>query len=257
MSIGIRMAAAAWLCRAACAASLTFPIGETARYCFYWNGIPVGEAKVRVLAKAGAQQLRLHVSGGTNSVIDKLYRLRISGASLVNLPDLTPVRYTLVQKERKRQYNYVLTYDPKKGSFKSVKTYVHKPGKQKVYTIKSSSAFDILGGVYALRLRPLKPGGASQVDIAMGKGLYHVTLKIGQPKSIRIDLGRIKTLPVTVKIVRVQPPEDKKRPTAKAWVTNDARRLPLRMSAGTRWGTISAELKEVQPPLVLPKPRKK
>ncbi len=238
-------------CAAYGAEGQPFPIGEAVTYTFAWNGIPVGNAKAKIFDVAGKPQIRLQASGGTNAVIDKLYRLRFMASSIVWAADMKPVRYILVQREGKRHVNWTLTYNPDAGEFKSVKQKMHKNGRKTEYTIKSRKAFDIIGGFYAFRLLKVAPGQTKVVQIADGKGLYHVTVRAGQPKIVATSAGKFQTVPLTVKTKRVHPPDkpDKKRPVATVWVSNDTRRLPVKMAAKTKWGTISAKLVSASPKL--------
>ena len=233
----------------AAAAELPFALDERATYVFYWNHIPVGAATATVLGKDEEGRLQLRVLGRTNAGIDKLYRLRFEATSLVMLPGFQLVRHTLVQKENSRHTKHVLVFDEPNRRFLSTKQKLHRGGKLKHYVIDSSHAYDTIGGFYAFRLQKTVAGSRRAVDVADGKSLYRLTVATGKPSVVKVKAGAFRAVPLVVKLKRISPPDKPKerRPVTTVWLTDDAQRLPVKMSVKTQWGTVWGELMSAKP----------
>lgn len=238
--------------------TLPFKVGETLVYTFYWNHIPVGDATGRFRKTDKDGNLQFHVAGKTNGAIDKLYKLRFSAVSLVTRDGFRPLKQTLVQQENHRQTRYVIIYNAANGEFFSTKKRLDKE-KYREYRFNHMTAFDSVGAFYACRLKPMKAGEKRSVFVAQSKGIYQADLTVGQETTLTVKCGTFAVIPVVMESKRVIPPDEpkKKRPVATLWITADSRRIPIKLSVKTVWGTIWAELKSTPPAPTPVKPQAK
>lgn len=224
------------------ASTRPFEVGETVEYCFFWNGIPVGNARAVVRQDPYGDALKLDLSAATNEWIDKLYRFRLHWTSSVNRDRITPTRLIMAETENHRRTRYIVHFDRRKKTITSTKKRLDKD-KTRHYAFTNTTAQDALSTAYALRMRDLKPGQTFAVDVLTGKRLYRLTVKVGDKQDITVSAGTFSALCLTAQPKRLNKPEKPgdRPPLLRLWVTADVRHVPLKVSVKTRWGTVWGE----------------
>jgi len=233
------------------AADLPFPAGEQLAFKGYWNGVPVGELTAKVSRGANESELVAHLTGKTNSTIEKLYRFSLTVTSVIALPKLETVRYELVQREGKRHVKFLGHFDTAQDKFLVVRQKIHRNNRINNYTIGCRTHRDVVAALYAFRRVPLVQGAKMTTEAVYGKSTYQVIAHVGAPERIKIRAGTFMAVPLSLKVKRLVPPADPKKkrwPSLTAWVSNDARKLLLKGTAKTRWGRVTAELYRATPP---------
>jgi len=234
-----------WLVAVADAAETNRPFkpGEKLSYCFYWAGVPVGVASSTVHRDKDPAKLKLALSARTNDWVDKLYTLRLRWVSTVDQDKITPYRLVMTETENHRRSRYVVEFDRAKKVVKSTKKRFDKD-KTRHYVFEKTTAYDALSTAYSLRMRKLKPGQKLSIDAITGKKLYRIAVKVGAKADIKIKAGTFTTLYIEAQPRRLKPsPKPKDHyPLLRLWVTADERRVPVKVSASTRWAAVSGEL---------------
>lgn len=106
--------------------------------------------------------------------------------------------------------------------------------------------YDIISAIYFLRTQPLTPGKTFDLVLSDSGQVYHVPASVStEKKKMKGPLGKVTVVRVDVGLFGAQ------RPVAgegqmSMWVTDDARRLPLRARISSNLGTLDISLKSVR-----------
>lgn len=103
---------------------------------------------------------------------------------------------------------------------------------------------DGLSTLYVLRTMPMKPGGTFTVPVADSGLLYTVKFDIGTPAPIKVPLGQVDAWPLRITITDMAG-----HPAGQnigAWISTDARRLPLKLQADLPVGNFALALRTAQ-----------
>ena len=88
---------------------------------------------------------------------------------------------------------------------------------------------DGLATLYALRARSFKPGDHITVPVVDEGMIYNVTFDIGAVETVKVPLGSTSAWSIGVTIL-----DASKQPVGRdirAWISTDARRLPVKIQA--------------------------
>ena len=103
---------------------------------------------------------------------------------------------------------------------------------------------DGLAALYVLRARPFKAGETFTTMVADSGGLYSVPVRVGAPEQVRVPAGEFSAWPLTAEILDAQNQAVWKN--IAVWISNDARRLPVRLQAELPVGHFVLSLREAR-----------
>jgi hypothetical protein len=107
-----------------------------------------------------------------------------------------------------------------------------------------NASHDLISAIYFLRTQPLEPGRTFELDISDAGAVYRIPVKVGARKRMKSVVGRVQTIRVDIEIFGAQRLIDRKGEMT-LWITDDARRLPVRARIDTDIGTLDITLKKV------------
>ena len=224
-----------------------FKVGETLTFDVSWTTfVSAGTATMSVLERrpgaAGRNTYYLVAEGKPSAMLGKLYSLYYKAESMLDTRTLLPSLATIYSDE---------------GGRKRYKTTTFKGNGSVVYEIKTSTtatstitapkaAQDPLGAIYILRSLPLKAGMTGRIPpipvIDSGKS-YMMSVRVGGLESVKSGLGTSQALKLTMTMVDA---EGKQEGTGfSLWLSDDARKLPLKISAGLSVGSVHLTLAKV------------
>src|SRR5262249_55737541 len=140
------------------------------------------------------------------------------------------------------------------GKRHKVKTTIFdRPAKKARYEVQTAtlvttelavppSTLDALSTLYVLRTIPLKANGTVTMAVCDNGNLYNVSMQIGGVEPVRTPLGTLNGIRITPRITSSA--ESPARSLA-IWISDDARRLPLRIEAGMVFGSFTLTLTSV------------
>ncbi|MCC7186517.1 MAG: DUF3108 domain-containing protein [Acidobacteria bacterium] len=219
-----------------------FKPGEALTYDVSWTTfLTAGQAtlsvKERRAAGPGRTQYYLVAEGQPSSMLQKLYHLYYKAESMMDTKTLRPASATLYSDENGR---------------KRYKTSIFRGNGMVDYEVKTAStakstlkipatAQDPLGAIYVLRAIPLKPGQAPFTIPVVDSGkAYTMRVTVGARESVKTGIG---TLPAIKLTLAVTGPDGKATDAPMTmWVSDDARRLPLKFMAGLTVGSFQLTL---------------
>jgi len=146
------------------------------------------------------------------------------------------------QGKRKRVLDAVYDHEKSRVLWREV-----SPNPQSGYFNFSEPIQDVLTVIYYLRTKKLEPGKSFDVPVTDAGKVFTLSVAVAERKEIDTVLGRVST-------IRIEPAlfGDNAAVRAKGklsiWVTDDARRLPVRAQLKVEMGTFDIKLKEASYP---------
>lgn len=240
---------------------IPFAAGEELVYQAEFNrsllrGVNVGE--LRFSAKpsgvATGPVRSAHSVGNIQLVGDAIARgflLRLFGShfhlhveSTVN-SDFEALQTKKVEEDRRRVRVSEAVFDHKARKVTWTESIQNQNEPPKVTTVDFTEPIqDVLSVIYFVRTQPLKPGQTFEVPLTDNNRVYRCTVTVVERKKIKSILGRVDA-------VRVEPAifgDDRvirSRGTLSIWVTDDARRIPVKAQLKVPIGTFDINLKRI------------
>lgn len=213
---------------------LPFAAGEQLNFNVTIGNTPQTVGTISLQARARAKYfnrdgIQLGMNAQTTSAAQRLYSLRDQVNSYVDPNTLLPFRTELQLQEGRDRTNQVLTIDQDRGNVLTEKgTRIEIP----------VGTHDMISVLYALRSFNLTPPRKNAVSILINNRPR--TLFINSLKREMIELGGQKIPSLQLTLTTDDPQGD--RLGLHLWVSEDDRRLPLRITANTPLGPVRADL---------------
>jgi hypothetical protein len=211
-----------------------FGLGEELNYQLFLTGTnsPVGTATFKVAGRSKYNDrdgLLLTVNAQTTGTIAKLFVANDKMESYVNPKDLLPFKTVFNLVEGSRRFNQTLTINQEAGTA--------TPDRGQRIDIPVGS-HDYLSFFYAVRTFNIFPGKRNAISILVeGKPK---TLFVSSLKREVIQLGQQKIPAIALSITTDDQQSDKYQ--FRLWLSDDNRRLPLRITCATQLGALRADL---------------
>jgi hypothetical protein len=107
------------------------------------------------------------------------------------------------------------------------------------------AAHDFISALYFLRTQPLAPGQNLELVISDSGLPYRIPVKVVERKPLKTVVGRVQTLRLVIGVFGEGRLIDDRSGEMTLWLTDDARRLPVRARIDTDLGTLDIKLKKV------------
>lgn len=207
---------------------------ETLEYRIQMFGIPVGSAQLEAHAANGDTLISLHVQ--SNNAFSAIY----------------PVHNVIETRHVAERY-LMATVRQQEGSFRSDETLTINPekmrvswsdnlrGKQLKETLPNREVLDTLSGIYYLRTRSLQVGTTETLHIFDGEMYAEVPVEILRCDTVRLaNLTDVDTL--VVRPMQKSAGIFRRTGDIVLWLTNDARKVPVKIVTTIALGEVTAEL---------------
>jgi hypothetical protein len=222
--------------------AVPFKPGETLEYDIGWSSfLTAGTATVAVKEKKpsyGSTAYYIVAEGRPTAVVSKLYTLYYKADTLLDSYSLLPQRGSLYSEEGKRHRLKTTTFNQgaKKATYEiETRTLVKKDLAIPGFTQ------DALSAIYVLRSIPYKAGEKFNMPVSDNGNVYKVQMQVGASEPVKTGMGTINGLKITPLISG--PDKDSPRGLA-LWISDDARRLPLKMEAQLLVGKFTVTLRQ-------------
>ena len=222
--------------------TVPFRTGETLEYDIGWSSfLTAGTATVAVREKKpsfGSTAYYIVAEGRPTSVVSKLYTLYYKADTLLDSYSLLPQRGSLYSEEGKRHRLKTTTFNQgaKKATYEvETRTLVKKDLAIPGFTQ------DALSAIYVLRSIPFKAGEKFNMPVSDNGTVYKVQMQVGAAEPVKTGMGTINGLRITPLITG--PDKDAPRGLG-LWISDDARRLPLKMEAQLLVGKFTITLRQ-------------
>jgi hypothetical protein len=204
-------------------------------YDISWLGIHAGNAILEAVDNNGLFKITSRVR--SSSFVSAFYKVEDYAESLVR--DGIPVNFRIKQHEGKYVSNKETIFEADKGNitfFNYVKNIKDE------HIIKDRVAWDVISGFYYLRTQPLEIGKAVYIDIFDSDKFYSTEVNVLRKEKIKIPyMGEVDTI-----LVKPELKSDglfQKKGDILIWLTNDERKIPVRVETKVPVGSVVAELR--------------
>ncbi|MDH3974688.1 MAG: DUF3108 domain-containing protein [Deltaproteobacteria bacterium] len=214
-----------------------FKVGERLEYRLSWGGIPAGRSVLEVVDMVdvkGARAYHLLSRVSSNDAIATFYSLNDRIDTYVATDDLRTLKYVALTKENSRVRDEIAFFDYKKGEIK-----YKKRGKEKIISIPPD-LYDSISSFYYLRRLPLKAGEKVFINTFSGGRIYENTIQVMGREKVSVRWGTFETLKVFIRAV--ERGKGKKKGESYLWLTDDERKLPVKIKTKSNFGYIVSEL---------------
>ncbi|HEV7858864.1 MAG TPA: DUF3108 domain-containing protein [Pyrinomonadaceae bacterium] len=213
---------------------LPFNVGEQLNYNIFLASVaqPVGQASFQVRARTtyfNHDGLQLSAKAQTTNAAQKLFYANDQINSYVDPTTLVPFRTDLALVEGQRRKTQTITFDQDRG------TAIMDKGQRVEIPV---GTHDYISVMYALRSFNLAPPKRNAVSLLVNN--RPSTLFVTSLKREVIELGGQKIPAIQLSLTTDDPQPDKY--ALRLWVSEDRRRLPLRLTANTQLGPLRADL---------------
>jgi hypothetical protein len=223
-----------------------FRIGETLEYDVSWSSfVTAGTATVKVLDKRqslGSAAYYIYAEGRPTPLVAKLYSLYYKADTLLDVYTLLPQRAAVYSDENGRRRMKVTLFDQvhRTASYEvQTATLVKRP-----LTLRPGT-LDLVSLLFVLRASTMLEGGRITVPVTDSGDLYIVRVMIGARAAIRTPAGTFNAWRLTPLATDSQgQPVDN---NIVIWMSDDARRLPVRLEAELPVGQFVLVLRSATP----------
>ena len=243
--------------------ALPFQPGEKLTFNLRWGIISAGTAVLEVHPMAevdGVETYHFSLTVRTNRVLDRIYRVRDRIDAYV-FTDLSGTAfYKKKQREGRHERDIEVTFDREAGTAQ----YSNFGKKEDPIEIVPGT-FDPLSVFYAFRAMPFGDNNKVEIYVTDGKELQLGEGRLRGRETIQVPAGRFETRMVEPDMRDVGGVfEESDDATLRIWVSDDERRIPVRLSSKVVVGSFHAELIEINgekpperpPPPQLPRSRR-
>lgn len=233
------------------AASLPFAAGETLTYEGKLNkiirGISVAELTFTVGETTEGNDFIINAEARSKGTLLKLFRF-----SFLQKIDTTIERDGFyaqktvkldVQKDRVRNSEALFDYTERRVTY--VETDPKEPMRppRRIASDLESEAHDLVSAIYSLRLRPLKVGDAFMVPVSDSGLVYYVPVRVTGREQQKTIFGKVWCFKVEPQVFGPERMIEREG-SMEIWITDDARRIPVRSRVKSNFGTIEIRLRE-------------
>lgn len=233
------------------AASLPFAAGETLTYEGKLNkiirGISVAELTFTVGETTEGNDFIINAEARSKGTLLKLFRF-----SFLQKIDTTIERDGFyaqktvkldVQKDRVRNSEALFDYTERRVTY--VETDPKEPMRppRRIASDLESEAHDLVSAIYSLRLRPMKVGDAFMVPVSDSGLVYYVPVRVTGREQQKTIFGKVWCFKVEPQVFGPERMIEREG-SMEIWITDDARRIPVRSRVKSNFGTIEIRLRE-------------
>jgi len=223
--------------------TVPFHRGEVLEYDIGWSSyVTAGTATVTVQDKKPSYNSVAYyvvAEGRPTSLLSKLYTLYYKADTLVDVYTLLPQRGSLYVEEGKRHRMKTTTFNQTTRHAKyEVQTATHV---EKDLALPGFTQ-DALSALYVLRSIPMKAGDKFNMPVTDAGDVYKVQMQVVAVESLKTVLGTMNALKIVPLIAagKGDPPRG-----IAIWLSDDARRLPLKIEAQLPVGKFVISLRKV------------
>jgi hypothetical protein len=223
-----------------------FTPGETLSYDVSWSMafVTAGQATLRVVDKHpsyGSMAYYILGEGRPTPMLAKLYSLYYKADSLLDVYSLTSQRGSVYSDENGRKRMKSLRFNP--GGTTAFFEMQTSTNMKKDIAVPARSQ-DALSALFALRAMPLSPGMTIRMPVCISDAVYYMSATVGAREDVKTGIGTQPAWRITpVMTDAAGKPFGRK---LSLWLSDDARRMPIRLQADLAVGSFNLVLKEAK-----------
>jgi Protein of unknown function (DUF3108) len=227
-------------------ASVPFQVGETLTYDVAWSQFLVaGSAVARVVEKRSSYNSSAYyivAEGRPIPLIARFYSVYYKMDSLLDSFTTLSQRMSIYQEEgtRKRYTSTTFNRSRRRAQFEVQAEPVPLTSDFAV----PQNVQDGLSTLYALRSRTLRAGDRLSIPVTNDGAMYTANFEVTGPEAIKVPMGQIDAWNLRIQILDAN--NQAAGQNIGAWISTDARRLPVKLQADLPVGSFVLALRNVQ-----------
>lgn len=227
------------------AARAPFPFspGEVLEYDLDALGMVAGKLRISVRPMDGGA-LPIRVDAETNTLFSKIRKVTGGATSTLNPKTLRPIKYLEDATENGVRKMALAQFRP--GERALDMEWIYGPRNGKAVLRYGSDGLDVAGAIFLLRTLPWKVGAQTCFDVFSLRTMWRLVGKIEAREHVSLPLGEFEAWHFSG--VAIRKDDQRQRRGVHAWLSDDARRLPLVVVGTIDLGAVRATLREVSRP---------
>jgi hypothetical protein len=225
----------------------TAPPSMRLTYRFGWSGIQAATADIHFFSPT-RNTFEVEASGGTSGFPRTLFRLDIYHQATGNIVTLRPIHFFQEEKYRKETVKTNVDFEPDQVTGLREKYPSDHPSKPNVF--KFSPVFDMTTALLWVRSQPLADGDTESIVVWASNAPYLATVKVIGRDTIKIDGQKQNAIELDLALKKIdkkmQLKDHKLFRGGRGWLSDDDKRIPLRIEADIFIGYVFAELESVR-----------
>lgn len=226
-----------------------FGDGETLKFTAQYGMLSVGEATMSVDldgVKNGRRAIHFTSGSATGRAFSRVvYAFQGTGESWVDPEGLYSIGFVTDQSQRGMQDIQEWEFDYERGVAMRDREKKLVGGatrsSEKEYTLARTHVQDSMSMIYFLRAFPLKVGSKLESNVFESKKVWTLTVNVVGRERIKTKAGTFDALKVKPEVTTLDGKKQDKGQMV-VWLTDDERKLPVRIDAATGYGNVTAEL---------------
>lgn len=218
--------------------ALAVKVPEKLVYSLSWVGIAVGTATQEITEDGAHRKILSHAR--SNDWLSAFYPVDDRTESLLAKtggPFPGESRYyRMIFKEGRRTRDREISFD----QAKRVGRFHDRIGGEQVDVPIVENTYDIYASFYYVRTQPLEPGKSFMIHVLDGKELRNIEVRVLKRERVKVPAGEFDTILVRPMVKPEGVFEGKGG--ALIWLTDDARRIPVKAQTKVRVGSVTAVL---------------
>ncbi len=212
-------------------------IPEKLIYSLSWTGIPVGVATQEIVDEGEVRKILS--TARSNDWLSTFFPVDDRTESILEkqgeFPGTTR-NFKMLFKEGSRVRNREISFNPTE---KTAHFFDKKNGEHLFIPLETET-FDIYSSFYYVRYQTLEPGKSLYINILDSKQLHRIEIRVLRRERIKVPAGEFDTI-VLEPMVKAEGVFEGKR-GAYIWLTDDARRIPVKAQTKVTVGSVTAVL---------------
>ena len=217
-------------------------------YVIHWADSKVADATITI--DRDGDYYRMVADEETTKFLDRIYRIRYRGETIIRAEDLVPVEAVIKEERGKKKTTEQIRYDAQgKAEVVVSEKEPDAPIKQEAYLINEETfAIDMFSAIFLARSFDWQENESQQFDVFTGKKRYLVTLDcIGKTVFLEGDI-RIDAWVIRPGVLKQNDPNAKTRHSeARVYLSADASRDLLKVKTNVGLGTVKMKLIAYEP----------
>jgi hypothetical protein len=224
-----------------------FRTGERLSYDISWSSFITATAATATVAVRekrrayGSVAYYIVAEGQPTPFLAAFYSVYYKADTWLDAYTLLPLRASIFSQERARRESEVTLFDQarRRARFEA------QGATTNAWDLKlPPQTRDPVSAIFAMRTLPMKAGTRTLMPMTLNGGLYQVRVTIDRKEPVATPMGTLPAWHITPLMLEDGRPVASPRGMT-LWISDDARRLPLKMQVEMAVGTFNLTLREV------------
>ena len=225
----------------------TAPPAMRLAYRFGWSGIQAATADIHLFSPT-RNTLEMDASGATSGFPRTLFRLDVNHQATENKSTLRPIHFFQEEKYRSETVKTNVDFDADQVTGLREKIPSDHPPKPTIF--KFSPVFDMTTALLWVRSQPLADGDSESIVVWASNAPYLAMIKVVGRDKITVGGKKQNAIKLDLTLKRIdkkmQLKDHKMFKSGRGWLSDDDKRVPLRIEADIFIGYVFAELESMQ-----------